>query len=191
MPMLPRPWQPRVQQQVFRQLMNVFAYPGRVETLATMDGDAAARQRAAMLLILAVLLDGEVSLADPDTLLSDDDWRRMAARRDVPEHAQFVAARGESPPRFTPCLGSLESPERGATLLVGVSRIGEGVPLWLSGPGVQGRKVVHIKGLDFAWLTRRQTWNAGFPLGVDLVLVDEQRMVALPRTTQLYFQGEL
>jgi alpha-D-ribose 1-methylphosphonate 5-triphosphate synthase subunit PhnH len=180
-------WQPLVQQAVFRQVMHAFSYPGRVETLC--DADKAGENESkdmrsnALAQVLATLLDLEVTLADPDRMLDPHFLALLDARARPAESAQFIVARADRAPQFAPALGSLESPEQGATLILRVARIGEGSVLHLSGPGIDGAATLQVQGLDLGWLAARSNWNAGFPLGVDMILADAQRMVALPRTT--------
>ena len=135
---------------------------------------------------LATLMDGETTLADPHAQLTAADWPLLQARHSAPETARYVLADGRRTPDFAPCLGSLESPELGATLLIEVDRVDDGpLRLDLAGPGVAGTRTMRIAGLHAAWLEQRATWNAGFPMGVDVVLADAARLVALPRTTRI------
>jgi alpha-D-ribose 1-methylphosphonate 5-triphosphate synthase subunit PhnH len=182
-----KPWQPLAQQAVFRQLMRAFSYPGKVEVLCQNAHDT---QDAALPHVLATLLDAEVTLADPDNLLDADLLTLLEARVLVAERAQFIVARADRAPQFTPMLGSLESPEQGATVILRVACVGEGSTLHLSGPGVNGSANLQVRGLDPKWLAARSSWNAGFPLGVDMILVDGQRAVALPRTTRISCKGD-
>jgi alpha-D-ribose 1-methylphosphonate 5-triphosphate synthase subunit PhnH len=168
-------FQPLTQQQVFRQLMGCFAYPGRV---AEIGADA-------LRALLATLLDGEVSLADPDGLVAAADWSKLETRASSPEAADFVVAAGAKAPAFAPRLGTLESPEKSATLLLRVNALGGGDRYRLSGPGVSHEATLAIDGLDARWVKTRAAWVAAFPLGVDLILVDRTRAAALPRTTRL------
>ena len=62
--------------------------------------------------------------------------------------------------------------------------------LQLQGPGVPGRRELFVGGLHAGWLARRAAWVADFPLGLDLVLVTKQALVALPRTTRIEIQGD-
>ena len=181
-------WQPLVQQGIFRHLMRAFSYPGRVEALCDTAHDS--MHTGALACVLATLLDAEVTLADPDGLLAPHMLPLLEARTCLADLAQFVVARADRAPQFSPALGSLESPEHGATLILIVERLGEGSTLHLSGPGVDGTTSLQVRGLDPGWLTARSRWNAGFPLGVDWILVDAQRMVALPRTTRITCKGE-
>lgn len=167
-------WSAPRQQTVFRQLLRAFSFPGRIETMT--EGDASTQT-------LATLIDREATLADPQNLLNALTRQRLQARMTGPERAQFIVADGSLSPIFEPSLGTLESPEHGATILLKVTSLGKGAYWQLSGPGIATTQALSIEGLDPAWLVRRQVWNEGFPLGVDLILMDETRIVALPRTT--------
>ncbi len=176
------PFQAPQQQRVFRHLLQAFSYPGRVVRLP--DGAEALTQ------VLAALLDAEATLADPDGLLDARVRALLGATAAAPQQAQFVLACADAAPRLTPSLGTLESPELGATLVLRVGRIGSGRLLSVSGPGVDGHQQLRLDGLNPAWLAARAQWNAHFPLGVDLIVVDAQQVVALPRTTRIATEGE-
>ena len=167
-------WSAPRQQTVFRQLLSAFSFPGRIETLT--EGDALTQT-------LATLVDREATLADPQNLLNDLTRQRLQARMTGPERAQFIVADGSSSLIFEPNLGTLESPEHGATILLKVATLGRGATWQLTGPGIAATQALAIAGLDPAWLAHRQVWNEGFPLGVDLILIDANSVVALPRTT--------
>ena len=181
-----RIWQAALQQRVFRELVEAFSRPGDIRDLgACVDGAAA--QRA----VLATLMDGEMTLADPHGQTEPADWPLLQATPGVAESARYVAADGRRAPDFQPMLGSLESPEFGATVLAEIDRVGEGaLSLELSGPGVDGRRTLCLAGLHPDWLARRADWVDGFPLGIDLLLSDARRLVALPRTTRIRISGE-
>ena len=144
----------------------------------------------------AQALCDQILQADPQDLLDALTLKRLQARMTAPELAQFIVADGRVPPLFEPCLGTLESPEGGATIFLRVTALGGGAQWQLTGPGIATTQALAISGLDPAWIARRQDWNEGFPLGVDLILVDTNSVVALPRTTlaadatQMAVQGE-
>lgn len=177
-----RIWQADVQQRVFRALVKAFSRPGEVCDL-TRWIDGASAQRA----VLATLMDGEVTLADPHGLIAAPDWPLLQAGPGTPESARYVIADGQRVPDFQPALGSLESPEFGATVLLVLAAVGEGsLTLMLHGPGVSGPgRPLCLEGLHPDWLACRADWVGSFPLGVDWLLCDAQRIVALPRTTRI------
>lgn len=178
----PSVWEPAVQQKAFRQMMNAFAFPGSLETMLPEVQD---RDNTVLRLILATLTDGEVTVADPHHLIDDQDWPKLETIKEAPEKARFVVARGDTAPTFSPALGSLECPEKGATVVLGVTHIGQGESLVMRGPGIPSVKEVACSGLNPAWLSKRNEWNGAFPLGVDMILFDAARVIAIPRTTRI------
>lgn len=174
-------WSPLYQQRAFRALMTAFSFPGRPQSLPSCSDATGAT------CIAAVLCDNEVSLADPDQLIAPVDIRRLGIREANPESAGFVIAEGNRAPGFAPVLGTLAEPEKGATLIIRVDSV-EGsndFPLVLEGPGIQGTQTLSVDGLNSDWLAERARWNRNFPMGIDLILVDNTRVVALPRTTRI------
>lgn len=174
-------WQADIQQRLFREFVEAFSRPGEVRDLARWIAGTTA-QRA----VLATLLDGETTLADPHGKIAVADWPLLQAIRGSTESSRYVTADGRRAPDFQPALGSLESPEFGATLLIEVDAVGKGpLSMEVAGPGISGRRELRLQGLHVEWILRRADWVAGFPLGVDILLFDAQRIVALPRTTRV------
>lgn len=174
-------WRADVQQRIFRELLEAFSRPGNVCDLAAWTDDAAAQRG-----VLATLMDGESTLADPHGLIDGREWPLLQARREVPETARYVVADGRRAPDFQPALGSLESPEFGATLLIKVGSVGTGDDcVSLTGPGIKESTELRYSGLHPEWLERRGEWISSFPLGVDMLLLDATHIVALPRTTRV------
>lgn len=175
-------WQPGMQQKIFRGLLEAYSYPGRIAVCA--DHSA-----SAWLAVLAALVDGETTLADPQQLLSAAWWPKLEARSASPEQAAYILLDGNCAPDLNPRLGTLEAPEAGATLLLRVGSLHGGMggelSLCLSGPGIRQQAVLGVSGLHPAWISARNDWVANFPLGIELVLCDENRFMALPRTTQI------
>ncbi len=175
-------WLPARQQQVFRRLMTAFSYPGRVQTIEGAEGEA-------LRLILATLVDGACSLSNSQQLLAADDRRRLGARLCSMEVADFIVSPGSQVLKGTPRLGSLENPEQGATVVLAVSALGTGAGLSLQGPGIDGELLLQVSGVDPAWWTLLAEWNAHFPMGVDMILVSDNAVTALPRTTRITLKG--
>lgn len=174
-------WQGSVQQPLFRELLEAFSRPGDVRDLTRwIEGSSA--QRA----VLATLMDGEATLADPHQKIDAADWSLLQAQSGTAETARYVVIDGSLAPDFEPATGTLNSPEFGATLLIAVTSVGAGAQsLQLTGPGIDGQRTVQLDGLDSGWLERRADWGAVFPLGVDIILCDTKRIIALPRTTRV------
>jgi alpha-D-ribose 1-methylphosphonate 5-triphosphate synthase subunit PhnH len=179
-------WQPSMQQQLFRSLLDAFSYPGRITTCATPDTPS-------WLALLSTLVDGQTTLADPQQLMDESIWPKLEARPAAQEQAAFIVVDGSRMPELVPNLGTLEAPEAGATLLVRVEALHEkdagALRLQLSGPGIRQPLTIGVDGLHADWIALRNDWVGSFPLGVELVLCDARHFVALPRTTRIAMGG--
>jgi alpha-D-ribose 1-methylphosphonate 5-triphosphate synthase subunit PhnH len=178
-------WMPDAQQESFRAVLDGFSRPG---TLVMVGDDRA----DAVLVLLGTLLDESISLADTIGRLNADQRRLLLAPSASPAQARFVLANGAVAPApdFIPSLGTLESPELGATLLLTVADLAAtpqpgNTTLSLRGPGIANECVLHVAGLHSEWIARRANWVSSYPLGIDLVLCATDRLVALPRTTRI------
>jgi len=171
-------------QRVFRQLMKAFSYPGTRQEISQNKGMQALQD------VLSTLIDGGVGLADLSALLNDDDWSRLEAKNVMPEAAHFVLADGDATFDFIPMLGTLDAPEAGATIILSVANLSEGIKIHLSGPGIEQSESISVSGLHPKWLQQRSEWNANYPKGVDILFVDDIQVIALPRTTRIALEGE-
>ena len=85
--------------------------------------------------------------------------------------------------------GSNEYPDRSTTLILQVESLTQGPRFELRGPGIDGTAMLHalIQPHD---LFERLAINAAlFPRGIDVVLVHDDAIVAIPRTTRLVARG--
>lgn len=171
-------WSDAAQQTCCRALLQATARPGTVHHLASGD-------QPAWMLVAATLLDGAVTLADPDHLLAAEHWPFIGAQQVSTETAAYILADGSRAPSFQPALGTLDQPHLGATVLVVVAGLGDG-PLHVEcqGPGIPHQHNLRLSGLDPGWISARNQWTRRFPMGVDLLLADDQHVAALPRTTR-------
>jgi alpha-D-ribose 1-methylphosphonate 5-triphosphate synthase subunit PhnH len=87
-------------------------------------------------------------------------------------------------------LGSNEYPDRSTTLILQVESLTQGPSLELRGPGIDGTAVLRA-AVEPADLFERLAVNAAlFPRGNDVVLVADDAIVAIPRTTRLVAKGD-
>ena len=182
-------WLPQLQQQNYRAVLDAMSRPGRYQTLSIDRGDDD-HNEPALIALLASLLDQTVSLADPDKLISQEHMLLLQAQFDQPEQADFILCRGTERPNFQPKLGTLPSPEHSATIVILLEKIARSnehceLTLQIQGPGIDGIELSGITGLNEQWLSARAQWVSNFPLGVDLILVDDSGLVALPRTSKV------
>lgn len=185
---LPTLWQSEVQQQVYRQLLQAMAYPGRIAELRSIIAD-----ESAMGAVIATMVDPAVQLCDPQGLLGEEFLRFSHACLAPPEAADWLVLDGENPvpQALAPAIGSLEEPERSATLVIQVEALGDPAPTLgiLRGPGLKTDLALKARGFHPSWLSARAQWCAKFPQGVDCILCAGQSMLALPRTTLITLSG--
>jgi len=184
-------------QSTFRSVMDAMARPGSVQRVAAAAGTPGAMMRGTAAIAL--------TLFDHDTPVWLD--ARMSDTSDVAKWLKFhtgapviadsrvchFALIGD--PRSLPALdrfafGSNEYPDRSTTLILQVESLTQGPALELRGPGIDGTAVLRAS-IQPADLVERLAVNAAlFPRGIDVVLADDDLIVAIPRTTRLAAKGD-
>lgn len=92
--------------------------------------------------------------------------------------------------------GSALAPERGCGLVVACALLSEGfdhgdstqesTSIALTGPGVDGQKIVTVTGISSYFFESLCDLNGSFPAGVDVWMVDQSgQILALSRSTQI------
>ncbi|MFZ4807865.1 MAG: phosphonate C-P lyase system protein PhnH [Hyphomicrobiaceae bacterium] len=175
-------------QSTFRTILDAFARPGRVLSVSAPceapDGLPAAAAAA-----LLTLVDYETPVWMPASL--DESARRWltfhtsAPAADTPMAAKFAVIDGAA---ANPALGDFDPgedryPDKSATLIVLCASLSGGPEVVLTGPGIKDRAVIAPAGLAASFW---RDWSANhdrFPLGVDVLLVAGDTLVALPRST--------
>lgn len=177
-------------QAIFRCVMMAMARPGTVRRIAVQVDPPGSMQPAAAATALAlcdfetpVWLD-EVYSGEPAVA----EWLRFHTGAPIVTTSRGAAfafvAGGRTLPDFASlALGTLEYPDRSATLVVAVDSLQEGTGWRLSGPGIPGETLFHAEGLPADMLERLAGNRGLFPRGLDIVLACGNSIAALPRTT--------
>jgi alpha-D-ribose 1-methylphosphonate 5-triphosphate synthase subunit PhnH len=181
----------------FRSVMDAMARPGSVHCIASASGTPSGVMRGTAAIALT-LFDHDTPLwLDPRMSEAPEveKWLKFHTGAPVvsdPSICSFAlignAAELPALDRFS--FGSNEYPDRSTTLILQVESLREGLAFALSGPGIEGTTVLHatIEPLDlFARLAINATL---FPRGIDVVLVADDAVVAIPRTTRLVAEGD-
>ena len=182
-------------QSTFRSVMEAMARPGTVQQIRAVAGTPAPLMRGTAAIAL--------TLFDHDTPIWLD--RTMSATPDVGRWLKFhtgtpviadssassfavIGNARELPPLDRFALGSNEYPDRSTTLILQIDGLTSGPAYELTGPGIDGVAVLQatISGNLFEQLAINATL---FPRGVDVVLVHDDAIVAIPRTTRLAAHG--
>ncbi|MBS7789510.1 phosphonate C-P lyase system protein PhnH [Roseococcus sp. SDR] len=170
----------------FAALMNAMARPGRIQDCNALHEPPPGLDPAAAAALL--------TLADAETPLWTDaegearDWIAFHTGAPLVEdvaRAQFLLATRAMPALASVDLGTDETPQDSATLIVQVATLDDASGWRLTGPGIQHEHRLTVTGLpaDFAvqWARNR----THFPRGVDVVLCAGTRLAGLPRTTRI------
>jgi alpha-D-ribose 1-methylphosphonate 5-triphosphate synthase subunit PhnH len=184
-------------QNTFRSVMEAMARPGTVHCIASASGTPPGMMRGTAAIAL--------TLFDHDTPLWLDP--RMSEATDVAKWLKFhtsapviadssicsfalIGNPAELPALDRFSLGSNEYPDRSTTLILQVESLREGLTFELSGPGIDGAAVLQAT-IEPRDLFARLAVNATlFPRGIDVVLVADDAIVAVPRTTRLVAEGD-
>ena len=179
-------------QSTFRSVMDAMARPGSVQRIEAGSGVPAPMMRGSAAIAL--------TLFDQDTPVWLD--ARMAATSNVAKWIKFhtsapvisnssvcsfaLIAEAYSLPDFKRfSFGTAEYPDRSTTIILQVDSLMDGPAYELRGPGIDGTSMLRAT-IDVPGFLDRLALNATlFPRGIDLVLVSDDRVVALPRTTRL------
>jgi len=183
-------------QSVFRSVMDAMARPGSIQRIAPTAGTPAVMMRGTAAIALTLFdhdtpiwLDGRMS-ATSDVAK----WLKFHTSAPVVVDSSIASFALVADPENLPSLdrfafGSNEYPDRSTTLILQVESLTDGPAVELRGPGIDGSAALRasIQPQD---LFERLAINATlFPRGIDVVLVHDDTIVAIPRTTRLVRGG--
>lgn len=176
-------------QHAFRLILKALSEPGHRVTLP--NGPAWAPLNGASTAALLTLADQETPLQLCQALNSEQVLTNIRFHSGAPLAAtaqevcfalfdeQLQAADLQALPH-----GSEISPECGATVVVQLSELENGATLRLSGPGIEGQRLIAPR-LPPALLNYLINRPQRFPLGLDFLLTCGDRLLAIPRTTRV------
>jgi len=179
-------------QSTFRAVMEATARPGTVQRITASVGVPAPVMRGTAAIAL--------TLFDHDTPVWLD--HRMAEAASVAGWIKFhtsapviadssvsqfaLIGDGDALPRLDRfCLGSSEYPDRSTTLILQAESLTKGPAYVLQGPGIDGTAFLRATIAPEDLFERLAVNTTLFPRGIDVVLVHDDAIVAIPRTTRL------
>jgi alpha-D-ribose 1-methylphosphonate 5-triphosphate synthase subunit PhnH len=182
-------------QNTFRSVMEAMARPGNVQRITASSGAPAGVMQGAAAIALTLFDHDTPIWLDPSLATSEvSKWLKFHTSAPVvsdPSICSFalIGDAAALPSLSSFSFGSSEYPDRSTTLILQVESLSEGPAFELQGPGIDGaaRLQAQIQPRD---LFERLAVNAAlFPRGIDVVLVHDDSIVAIPRTTRLVAQG--
>jgi alpha-D-ribose 1-methylphosphonate 5-triphosphate synthase subunit PhnH len=179
-------------QAVFRSVMDAMARPG---TIVVTEGLVQAPQPLglAAAAVALTLLDYETPVWLAPGLAQAPDvagWLRFHTGAPLTDDPQLAAFAFIADPQDVPefgafSLGSMEYPDRAATLVLQVDRLSGDDGFRLSGPGIRGSRALFASPVPADFAARLRANRALFPRGVDIILATDTRLAALPRSVHV------
>jgi len=184
-------------QSTFRSVMDAMARPGSVQRIVAAAGTPAAMMRGTAAIALT-LFDHDTPLwLDP--LMSETSevikWLKFHTGAPVIADSSICSFALIGDARALPGLdrfafGSSEYPDRSTTLILQVESLTQGSVLELRGPGIDGVAMLQATIQPTDLFERLAVNVALFPRAIDVVLVHDDAIVAIPRTTRLVAKGD-
>jgi alpha-D-ribose 1-methylphosphonate 5-triphosphate synthase subunit PhnH len=183
-------------QSTFRAVMEAMARPGSVQQVVAAVGTPTPMMRGTAAIAL--------TLFDHDTPIWLD--QKMSETSEVARWLKFhtsapvvadssicnfalIGDAGALPDLSRFALGTNEYPDRSTTLIVQVKDLTRGEVYDLRGPGINGSAVLQATIEPKNLFERLAVNESLFPRGIDVVLVADGAIVAIPRTTRPVCRG--
>ena len=175
----------------FRAVLDAMARPGTIHKIEAAAAPSPLSPTAAA--IALTLCDHDTPVWLEATLRASApviEWVRFHCNApivDRPGDAAFalLSAAGELPPFSDFNIGTPDYPDRSTTIVIQVASLRAGARLTLTGPGIPKCRSFHLDPLPDNFSDQLAANRAHFPCGVDLLLVADGEVAALPRTARL------
>ena len=179
-------------QSAFHGVMHAMANPGQINPLAR-AATPPQPLTPELGVIAATLLDHDASVwVDAEIAANQDAAAWLTFHTGAPiieeqSRAQFaLVTNAQSLPALSSfAQGEPEFPDRSTTVVLAVASLTDGQGFVLKGPGINGERKLHVDGLPQDFIRQWHENGAQYPLGIDLVLVCDGAVAALPRTTRI------
>ena len=183
-------------QSTFRSVMDAMARPGSVQRIVSSAGAPAALMRGTAAIALTLFDHDTPVWLDPLLTATSNGtkWLKFHTGAPVIADSSICSFALVGDAKTLPALdrfsfGTNEYPDRSTTLILQVDSLTHGPSIELRGPGIDGTAVLQA-AIQPPDLFERLAINAVlFPRGIDVVLVADDSIVAIPRTTRLVAKG--
>src|ERR1700731_2376842 len=183
-------------QSTFRSVMDAMARPGSVQRVVAAAGAPAAMMSGTAAIALTLFDHDTPVWLDPRMSETSDVTKWLKFHTDAPVVLDssicsfaLIGDASALPALDRFALGSNEYPDRSSTLILQVESLTQGRQYELRGPGIDGTAVLQAT-IEPENLFERLAINAAlFPRGIDVMLVADDAMIAIPRTTRLVAKG--
>jgi alpha-D-ribose 1-methylphosphonate 5-triphosphate synthase subunit PhnH len=179
-------------QATFRSVMDAMARPGSVHRIVAAAGAPAAMMRSTAAIALTLFDHDTPIWLDPSMSATAEVAKWLKFHTSAPVVADSLtcsfALMGDAAllpdlDRFS--FGSDEYPDRSTTLILQAGSLTQGPLVELIGPGIDGVASLRAAIRPPDLFDRLAINIPRFPRGIDVVLVHDDNIVAIPRTTRL------
>jgi alpha-D-ribose 1-methylphosphonate 5-triphosphate synthase subunit PhnH len=178
-------------QATFRAVLDAMACPGTIHEIEVAAAPSPLSATAAA--IAMTLCDHDTPVWLDETLRASaplTEWLRFHCGSPVVDNPRdaafsFVSAAPELPPFACFNIGTLDYPDRSTTIVIQVASLRSGRSLTLTGPGIPGRRSFRVNPMPEDFPSQLAVNRGRFPCGVDLLLVADGEVAALPRSVRL------
>jgi len=183
-------------QSTFRAVMEAMARPGSVQRVVAAVGTPTPLMRGTAAIALTLFDHDTPIWLDPRMSETSEVAKWLKFHTSAPVIADssicsfaLIGDAGALPDLSHFALGTNEYPDRSTTLVLQVKDLTRGEVYEMRGPGIDGsaalQAIIEPKNL----FERLAVNGSLFPRGIDVVLVADDAIVAIPRTTRLVGRG--
>jgi alpha-D-ribose 1-methylphosphonate 5-triphosphate synthase subunit PhnH len=183
-------------QSTFRSVMDAMARPGSVQRIVAAAGTPSSVMRGAAAIALTLFDHDTPVWLDPmmSETLDVAKWLKFHTGAPVVRDSSICSFALIGDAKALPALdrfafGSNEYPDRSTTLILQVDGLSQGPSFELRGPGIDGVAILQATIQPHDLFERLAINAALFPRGIDVVLVYDDSIVAIPRSTRLVAKG--
>ena len=176
-------------QRNFRELLQAMARPAAPRTMPVV-APAPAPLLPTTMAVLLTMCDADTTLWLQET--NDEVATHLRfhtglrlAQNAIDADFALITKSASMPPLKAFAHGDLRYPDRSATLIVQVDGFHANAGKRFVGPGIRDVEQLLIEGLPSGFWQQRASMCTQLPLGIDLIFIAGERMVALPRTTRV------
>jgi len=178
-------------QAVFRAVLSAFSRPGRISMVSTGIEPPRPLQVATAAIALSLFdlstpywIDPSVGSIPVTEYIGFHSGARTTGNLTEASFA-ILGADGDTDCWDSFAIGTPDYPDRSTTIIIQVYDFQEVGPIRLTGPGIEHEHRVAVDGVPSGFWPTLQKNAQRYPLGTDTVLVAQNRLLCLPRTTKV------
>lgn len=183
-------------QKAYRSVVDSMSRPGHINNIKDQADkvDLDIDFYNATLILMLMLLDAEVSFkvfSKNEEEITKFISQLTYAKPESIENANFIfvmtdAENSHIEEAFDKAYeGDLINPHGSATIIVEAKGITNDREIILTGPGIKDENHIRVD-INKGWIEKHREKNVEYPLGVDIIMVDEKaNLICIPRTTKI------